>query len=152
MNDSIIFTLGLSPQDIEAGIAAFDAVDQSETRLQVTPMTEDLLTSTVGEAVDNRAQALRDHEATDPSMGFHGVTPVPGHYRMVLINSQDRQQVIKILRSFKKVLPNPDDVIFAMITETALTWTFQDYVEHLSKEHEYMKTHTPEHDPDMKPM
>jgi hypothetical protein len=33
MNDSIIcFTLGLSPQDIEAGTAAFDAVDQSGTK------------------------------------------------------------------------------------------------------------------------
>jgi len=152
MNNSIIFTLGLSPQDIEAGIAAFDDVDQSETRLQVTPITEDLLSSTVGKAVDRKAQALRDQEATDPTMVFHGVTPVSGHYRVVLINSQDRQQVIKILRSFKTVLPNPDDVIFAMITETALTWKFQDYIEHLTKEHEYIKTHAPEHDPDMKPM
>jgi hypothetical protein len=106
----------------------------------------------VGEAVDNRAKALRNPEATDPAMEFQGGTQAFGQYRVVLINSQDREQVIKVLRSFKKVLPQPQDVIFAMITETALTWRFQDYVEHLSKEHEYMKTHAPQHDPDMKPM
>jgi hypothetical protein len=39
-----------------------------------------------------------------------------------------------------------------MITETASTWTFQNYFEHLMKEHEYMKTHSPKNDPDMKPM
>jgi hypothetical protein len=153
VNDSIIcFTLGLSRQDIEAGTTAFDAVDQSGTRLQVTPVTEDLLTSTVGEAVDKKAEALHKNEEIDPSMKFHGAIPAPGHYRVVLINSQDRQQVIKILRSFKTVLPNSQDVIFAMITETARTWTFRHYFEHLSKEHEYMKTCSPEHDPDMKRM
>jgi hypothetical protein len=153
MNDSIIcFTLGLSQQDIEAGMAAFDAVDQSGTRLQVTPVTEDLLALTVGEAVDKKAEALRKNETIDPSIGFNGVTPASGHYRVVLINSQDRQQVIQIMRSFKTVLPDPQEVIFAMITETAWTWTFQYYFEHLTKEHEYMKTHSPKHDPDMKPM
>jgi len=153
VNDSIIcFTLGLSQQDIEAGTAAFDAMDQSGTRLQVTPVTEGLLTSTVGEAVDKKAEALRKNEAIDPSIGFTGATPAFGHYRVVLVHSQDKQQVIKILRSFKKVLPKPQEVIFAMITETAWTWTFQHYFEHLTKEHEYMKTRSPEHDPDMKPM
>jgi len=152
MNNSIILTLGLSQQDIEAGTAAFDAVDQSGTRLQLATITEDLLTSTVGEAVDKKAEALRKNEGIDPSIGFDGVTPASGHYRVVLMHSQDKQQVIKILRSFKKVLPNPQEVIFAMITETASTWTFRHYIEHLIKEHEYMKTRSPEHDPDMKPM
>ena len=153
MNDSIIcFTLGLSQQDTEAGILAFDAVDQSGAKLQVTPVTEDLLTSTVGEAVDKKAEALRKKEEIDPSIGFTGATPASGHYRVVLMHSQDRHQVIKILRSFKAVLPNPQEVIFAMIKETAWTWTFQHYFEHLTKEHEYMKTRSPEHDPDMKPM
>ena len=153
MNESIIcFTLGLSQQDIAAGIVAFDAVDQSGARLQVTPVTEGLWTSAVGEAVDKQPEAFRKNEAIDPSIGFNGVTPASGHYRVVLMHSQDRQQVIKILRSFKKVLANPQDVIFAMITETALAWTFQHYFEHLAKEHEYMKTRSPEHDADMKRM
>lgn len=153
MNDSIIcFTLGLSQQDIEAGIFAFDAVDQSRTRLQVTPVTEDLLTSTVGEAVDKKAEALRKNEGIDPSIGFTGAIPAFGNYRSVLMHSQDRQQVMQILGSFKKVLPNPQEVILAIITETAWTWTFQHYFEHLTNEHEYMKTRSPEYNPDMKPM
>jgi hypothetical protein len=44
------------------------------------------------------------------------------------------------MRSFKAVLPDPQDIIFAVVTQTALTWTFEEYIEHLGNEHEYMKT------------
>lgn len=41
MNDSIIcFTLGLSQQNIQSGISAFQAVDQNSTRLNVTPFSK----------------------------------------------------------------------------------------------------------------
>jgi len=60
MNDSIVcFTLGLSQKDIAAGEAAFRAVDQGGKRLEVTAVTEDPLTATVGEAVDKRVEAFR---------------------------------------------------------------------------------------------
>ena len=59
---------------------------------------------------------------------------------------------MQIVESFKSVLPNPRDVVFAMVTETALKWTFSYYLDHLSEEHAYMKSHRPEDEPDMEPM
>jgi len=89
---------------------------------------------------------------TDPACGFNGVLATLGNLRAVVIQAEAKEQVIQMMRSFKGVLPDPQDLVFAMITETARTWTFQDYFEHLAKEHEYMKTHSPANDPDMKRM
>jgi len=153
MNDGIIcFTLGLSQKEIEAGEAAFRAMDPGAKRLEVTPVTEDLLTATVGEAVDKNAEAFDKNGQTEPAAGFNGVVATLGNLRAVVIQAQAKEQVIQMMRSFKSVLPDPQDLVFAMITETARTWTFQDYFEHLAKEHEYMKTHSPANDPDMKRM
>jgi hypothetical protein len=69
-----------------------------------------------------------------------------------MVNTQERQQVLQVMRSFKAVLPDPQEMIFAVITDTARTWTFGDYIGHLGMEHEYMKTRNPDDDPDMKKM
>jgi len=151
MNDGIIcFTLGLSQKEIEAGEAAFRAMDPGARRLEVTPVTEDLLAATVGEAVDKKVEAFEKNGQTESAAGFNGVVATSGNLRAVVIQAEEKGQVIQMMRSFKSVLPDPQDLIFAMITETARTWTFQDYFEHLAKEHEYMKTHSPANDPDMK--
>jgi len=152
MNESIIcFTLGLSPKEIESGEAAFRAMEPRAKRLEVTPVTEDLLPATVGDTVDRKAEALSSGQ-TDPALGFKGEAATLGHLRAVVMEAEEREQVVQVMRSFKSVSPNPQDLIFAMITETARTWTFQDYFHHLAKEHEYMKTHSPANDPDMKRM
>ena len=44
------------------------------------------------------------------------------------------------MRFFKAVLPDPQSLIFAVATETALDWTFRDYATHLAQEHEEMKS------------
>jgi hypothetical protein len=62
---------------------------------------------------------------------------------VVMVNAMEREQVLHVMRSFKAVLPDPQHMIFAIITDTALTWTFGEYIEHLAMEHEYMKTRKP---------
>ena len=152
MNDPIIcFAVGLSRTDIQAGSTAFSAA-APETALAVTPVTADLLGETVGDVIEQTTKVPRGVGKNTPSPEGNGTIAPGGGYRMVLIHSEDKQQVMQILRSFKQVLPDPKDVIFAVITETALTWTFENYLRHLAREHEYMKTHSPENDPDMKRM
>ncbi|MFH2046233.1 MAG: DUF3783 domain-containing protein [Pseudomonadota bacterium] len=153
MNDSIIcFTLGLTQTDIQAGMAAFSEMTQGSNVLEVIPVTEDLFAKTVGDVIEEKVKILSENKAAKPSADCNRKTPASGNYRMVLINSEDKEQVIQILRSYKQVLPDPQDVIIAMITETARTWKFIDYLMHLDKEHEYRITHPPQNDPDMKRM
>lgn len=152
MNERIIcFTLGLTQTDIEAGVAAYSEMAQEVNKLEVFPVTEDLLTEIVGDVIKQKVKALSENIAR-PSADYINKTPVSGNHRMVLINSEDKERVIQILRSYKQVLPDPQDVIIAMITETARTWKFLEYLMHLDKEHAYRKTHSPQNDPDMKRM
>jgi hypothetical protein len=67
---------------------------------------------------------------------------------IMAVNSQER--AIMLMRTFKSLLPNPQEAAFAMITETSLSWSLEYYMDHVTQEHEYMKTHNPENDPDMK--
>jgi hypothetical protein len=153
MHESIIcFSLGLSQKDIEAGEAAFRAMDPYAKKLEVTPVTGDLLATTVGDAVDGRLETFRKKGPSDAAAGSKGAEASLGDLRALVIEGAEKDQVIKIMRGFKSVLPSPQDLIFAMVTQTARTWTFQDYFKHLAKEHEYMKTHSPANDPDMKRM
>ena len=54
------------------------------------------------------------------------------------------------MRSFKSVLPGDADPAFALITETGMDWTVAEYLDHIRKEHDYMKTADPSKDADMK--
>ena len=153
MNDCIIcFTLGLTQTYIQAGMAAFSEMTQGANALEVIPVTEDLLTEIVGDVIEQKIKTLSENKAIKLSEDCIDKTPVSGNYRMVLIDTEEKQHVMQILRSYKQVLPNPQDVIFAMITETAQTWKFLEYLIHLDREHEYRKTNSPQNDPDMKRM
>ena len=70
--------------------------------------------------------------------------------RVVFMAVYSKERAITIMRAVKSVSADPGDIIFAMITETALKWTLQHYLDHVAEEHEYMKTHNPANDPDMK--
>ncbi len=149
---TICFTLGLSSREIKAGEDAFYAVDQRQSKLATVPITQNLLTKTVSEVIDTK-QAVAPQVSSPGSVGqATDDKPDETKYRMVLINSQIKEQVVQIMRSFKQVLPDPGDVIFAMVTDTAQTWTFDKYIKHLTEEHEYMKNRSPADNPDMKPM
>ena len=79
-----------------------------------------------------------------------GGDPLREGHRVVIMAAASKQRAVSIMRNVKAVSENPQDIVFAMITETALKWTLQEYIDHVSEEHEYMKTHNPAEDPDMK--
>lgn len=141
MKEKIIcFTLGLSGGDIEKGRASFGQMTEGMHELDVIALSDAMLAATVEEALDQ----------ADRTKG--GQAPALSGNRVVMVNTQERPLVLQVLRSFKAVLPDPQDLIFAVITDTARTWRFGEYLGHLQREHEYMKTHRPENQPDMKRM
>ncbi len=83
--------------------------------------------------------------------GSHpGGDPLREGHRVVIMAVGSKQRAVSVMRSIKSVSPDPQDIVFAMVTETAMKWTLQEYIDHVSEEHEYMKTHNPADDPDMK--
>ncbi len=73
----------------------------------------------------------------------------PGSMAVIMaVGSQEK--ALTVMRTFKRILETPEKPAFAMITPTSLTWTLGYYMDHVTKEHEYMKTHNPADDPDMK--
>ena len=68
----------------------------------------------------------------------------------VIMAVQSQEKALTVMRAFKKILPEAGKPAFAMITPTSLTWTLGYYMDHVTKEHEYMKDHNPADDPDMK--
>ncbi|MDC7235030.1 MAG: DUF3783 domain-containing protein [Spirochaetales bacterium] len=79
-----------------------------------------------------------------------GGNPLREGHRVVIMAVSSQQRAVTIMRAVKSVSPDPHDIVFAMVTQTALGWTLQHYIDHVSEEHEYMKTHNPAEDPDMK--
>lgn len=79
-----------------------------------------------------------------------GGNPLKEGHRVVIMGVAAQQRAITIMRALKSVSADPQDIVFAMVTQTSLTWTLQKYIDHVSEEHEYMKTHNPAEDPDMK--
>jgi hypothetical protein len=152
MERIICFTLGLSEEDREKCGASFRTLNQGTHALDIIAVTEELLAARVGETLD---KAIADPEmgrAEERPGGDRDVSRDIPQYRVVIIDAADRQQVLEVMRGFKAVLPDPHDMIFAVVTDTSRTWTFGEYIGHLGKEHEYMKTHDPAKDPDMKRM
>ncbi len=148
----ICFTRGLMLEDVTKGCAALSETSQSGIKPAMTPVTEDMCSQLVGVVVGKKLEKGAALSAMNLSEVYKDKTVDPSGYRMVIVLAQDKEPVLQIMRSFKKVLPDPQNVIFAMVTREALSWTFEDYFDHLAKEHEYMKTHSPANDPDMKRM
>jgi len=145
-SDALCLFRGFSEQQITAAIAAayefVTAAGFSETAIYSDTIPDSLLDTNVGEHIETliRNEIPRSRSNSDDSSSA----------RAVLILTNNKQRLFKIMRGMKSVSEEPNDIIFASITETALTWTFRSYFSHLSAEHEYMKTHSPEGDPDMK--
>ena len=147
-NDALCLFRGFSQDQIGKGLEAaavqLAAAQYTDTEIFSRSITDDLLDTNVGEHIEN----LFNTDLSDQT-GIENPEDSASS-RGVLILTPDRQRLFKIMRGIKSVSENPQDIIFASVTESALTWTFRHYFSHLSAEHEYMKTHTPEGDPDMK--
>jgi hypothetical protein len=145
MKDRIIgFSFGLSEDDLEKGKNSFYAVSKEAPGLDLRDISESLLKVKVGDALldmmaNGELQSVGKQQADEKSPSAE-LCP----YRIVIVHAQEREQVLQVMRSFKAVLSNPQDMVFAVITETALNWTFEDYIGHLGEEHECMKTRRPQ--------
>lgn len=143
MNEKIIcFSLGLSEEDMEKGRNSFYERNRDAPRLEVIALS--------GQMLDKKVVDVLEDVITDPeSCGVKKQQPdnamSPGRYkyRVVVVLTHEREQVLQVMRSFKAVLPDPQDIIFAVITGTVLKWTFADYIGHLGEEHESMNNRNP---------
>lgn len=134
----ICFSLGLSEEDIEKGKASFYELKKEAPPLEVIAITEPMLFSKVGEVLDSMMEGSGSTGAG--KLQYSDLSPGLYKYRVVIVLASEREQVMQVMRSFKAVLPDPQNVVFAVVTQTALTWTFEEYIGHLGNEHEYMKT------------
>ena len=152
MNSLLCFSLGLSEEDIAKGKASFYSLNKEMPSLDVMAITKSMLGSLVREVLDN----ILSGSGSDAVEGRNDEeikrSPEPYKYRVIIVLAKEREQVFQVMKSFKAVLPDPQNIIFAVITETALNWTFGEYINHLGKEHESMKNRRPENNPDMKKM
>jgi len=148
----ICFALGLSEEDTARGISSFGAVNQGMHALEVIAVTPTLLASNVGVTLDSVLADSGPNSIGEPKAYEPALFPERYKYRVVIMHAPAREQLLQVMRVFKAVLPNPQDMIFAVITDMARTWTFEEYIGHLASEHEYMKTHDPSENPDMKQM
>lgn len=138
MEKIFCFSLGLSEEDIEKGKASFYELNNEAPPLEVIALTESMLSSKVGDVLDSMTDGSGSN--SNGKLQWSDLSPGRYKYRLVIVLTSERERVLQIMRSFKAVLPDPQDIIFAVVTQTALTWTFEEYIEHLGNEHEYMKT------------
>ena len=138
----LCFTYGLSSDDMEACNRALSVMGLGERQPDLIPIAATMLPRMVGEVMNEiRTQSTSQRE--------HPL-PVVGGARLVFMGTQERATLIRIMQCCKSVLADPGEVIFAMVTETAVGWTFQYYLDHVIEEHEYMKSHDPRDEPEMK--
>ncbi|PKN17206.1 MAG: hypothetical protein CVU71_16875 [Deltaproteobacteria bacterium HGW-Deltaproteobacteria-6] len=138
----VCFALGLSGEDMEKGRASFYGLNR-EIRLDVVAVTEDMLDAQVGKILDGVTAGFEPNNTGKQQSGATALPPDLNQYRVVMVNTMEREQVLQVMRSFKAVLRDPQELIFAVITDTARTWTFGDYIGHLGREHEHMKSRNP---------
>lgn len=148
----ICFSLGLSEEDVEKGRASFYSLNQEAPALEMIAISKSMLGLPVREVLANVFDDSGLNADGGRKEAEDQISPELYKYRVVVVLAEEREQVLQIMRSFKAVLPDPQNIIFAVITETALTWTFGDYIGHLGAEHDYMKNRRPENNPDMKKM
>ncbi len=59
--------------------------------------------------------------------------------KVILLNGFTNSEIKEILNCYKENKKLPKDIIFATVTETALKWTVEEWLNELSKEHEEFK-------------
>lgn len=150
MEKIVCFSLGLSEEDIEKGKGSFYGLNREAPALEVMAITKAMLDLKVGEALRSMIAGSGINSA-GKEQGSDSA-PDSYKYRVVIVLALERNQVLQVMRSFKAVLPDPQNIIFAVVTETALNWTFGEYIGHLGAEHESMKNQNPRDNPDMKKM
>ncbi len=151
MKEKIIcFSLGLSEDDREKGKTSFYGSGSAAPVLEIIALTGDLMNTKTGDALKSMIAGAKLNGGEKKQSSEKELIPGESQYRIIMINASERGQVLQIVRNFKAVLPDPQNIIFAVITDAARTWTFAEYIEHLAAEHEYMKNRKPGDNPDLK--
>jgi len=135
--------LGLSEEDIEKGRASFYSLNKEAPALEMIAISKSMLGLKVADVLADVFNGSGLNAAKMRKDAEDQIFPELYKYRVVVVLAEEREEVLKIMRSFKAALPDSQNIIFAVITKTALTWTFGDYIGHLGKEHEYMKNRNP---------
>ncbi len=135
----VILLDSFARSEARAALAAFAGAGGDASKVTVAPVTEEMTGQNTAEAIEAVAQG-----------NWPGGTPRSGGKRAALIAGADKGNAVTLMRSFKSILPSDADPAFAIVTETGMGWTINEYLAHIRKEHEYMKTADPSTDPDMK--
>lgn len=115
------------------------AQEGGEFKTSFAPMTDTM--------TDMKMEALLESLFEGKAVGGN---PLREGHRVVIMAVAAKERAITVMRAIKSISADPQDIVFAMVTQTSLQWTLQEYINHVSEEHEYMKTHNPADDPDMK--
>lgn len=130
---------GFSKEMAGSAMSTLSEISKEETKTSFAPMTDAMLDRNVEDVLEDLFEGI-------PGEG----KALSDGKRVVFMAVHSKERAVAIMRSIKSVSADPHDIIFAMVTETALKWTVKHYMEHVGEEHEYMKTHNPANDPDMK--
>lgn len=138
MSEIFIFR-GFSAGQIEKGRRLLAEKGESLDELIFLPASKEMVDENV-EVLLNRADATGQTDLTDAAEGK----------KTVIMAVQSQERALQIMRLYKGLLEDPSEPAFAMVTPTSLSWSLGYYMDHVHKEHGYMKTHNPADDPDMK--
>lgn len=130
---------GFSKEIAGSAMSALTEISDKEIKTSFAPMTESMLNRKVEDVLEDLFKKI-------PGEG----KALTEGKKLVFMAVHSKERAVAIMRSVKSVSTDPHEIIFAMVTETALKWTVEHYMDHLAEEHEYMKTHNPAQDPDMK--
>lgn len=125
--------------EAQAALTAFAGAGGDASRVVVAPITEKVGPQNTAEAIQAVAEG-----------NWPGGTARTEGQRSALIAGADKANAVALMRCFKSVIPDDADPAFAMVTETGVKWTVDEYLSHIRQEHEFMKTADPSQDPDMK--
>lgn len=140
LNEKIIILLDcFAKTEAQAALTAFSEAGGDSSAVIAAPITENVGQQITAEAAEAVAAG-----------NWPGGVPRRGKRRSALIAGADKRNAVALMRCFRSILPADADPVFAMVTETGRTWTVDDYLAHIRKEHEFMKTADPSQDPDMR--
>ena len=142
MNDTekiIVLLDGFGKSEAREALSVYATNGGDAASVVVAPVTELVAAQKTSDAIESIALGR-----------WPGGTPRTGNQPSALIARCDKASAVLLMRSFKRILPPDSDAAFAVVTETGMEWTVEDYITHIRKEHNYMKTADPNTDPDMK--
>jgi len=139
-NEKIVMLLDcFTRSDAQAALSTFEKAGGEASRIVVAPITDLVAKQNTAEAVAAVAEGR-----------WPGGSPRAGARPSALIAGATKRDAVALMRCFKSVLGPDADPAFAMVTETGMNWRVEEYLAHIRKEHNYMKTADPSMDPDMK--